>query len=282
MNPGADHSYGICLGVNSQSIYMSFQHTDVVLRYESKVTERNSRNTTQFSPMNLPPALMRQDRNDNDHNIYNKPSHYYDYFPGTFYQFGKPRQQHRSQQGIRSLLLLHTYSDNSLRANNDILSNKEFLVAHPHGIGATIGHLRQSHSQQPVIVNSILWIANEDIDGILLVDVQTGMAIDVIVIHNPISLFFDPKSSRIFVSSKRKHWEGAIFAINPYTYRVSATYTNNRMNHPTGILVHDGVLFVAEQITAQIMKFDVESKEFLGVAISDIPGEIEHILLTNC
>ena len=292
-NVGADHGYGLCLD-QDQHVYMSFQHTNVILRYAY------DHSLLRYVPMDLPPTLRRPGNvaqsspsssspvnvSETAGHIYNKPRHYYDYFPGTFYQFGKPTQQKRSNQGVRSILMLHKLSDNSLKANNDKMSNQNFLKQHPNGLGAQLmkhsATSVNSGNSESVIINSVLWIANEDIDGILLVDVSTGMAFNVIVIHNPISLVFDATSNRVYVSSKRKHWEGAVYAINPYTYRVTATYTTNRMNHPTGLLVHENVLYVAELVLAQVLKFDVNTRKYLGVAIDNVPGEIEHILLSSC
>lgn len=90
MNPGADHTYGICFD-DDENIYASFQHTDTVLRFYKDT----------FEPMPLPPALSYSNRDSRYEKYHNKQE---DYFKGTFFQFGKSGQHEKSEQGIRSII----------------------------------------------------------------------------------------------------------------------------------------------------------------------------------
>lgn len=88
---GADHPYGIALsnGANGtvNRVYASFQNTDVVLGFD------NANRNGLYSPMRFPRALSRKKKIS-------------DYYPGTFYQFGKPGYQKRKNQGVRSISLV--------------------------------------------------------------------------------------------------------------------------------------------------------------------------------
>jgi hypothetical protein len=71
-----------------------------------------------------------------------------------------------------------------------------------------------------VVVNGDLWIANKDIGGVTVVDLTTGQISIVIVIVHPIGMHYDRKVGKVFVGSKRSHWGGAVFAIDPGTMKV--------------------------------------------------------------
>jgi hypothetical protein len=78
-NMGLDHSYGICFD-DEDNMYISSQHTDNVLHFY--------KNT--FRPMPLPPLLAGIDYRMH-------------YFPGTFVQFGQPKEHDKTQQGVRAI-----------------------------------------------------------------------------------------------------------------------------------------------------------------------------------
>jgi hypothetical protein len=132
------------------------------------------------------------------------------------------------------------------------------------------------------VVGQDLWIANEDINGIAIVPLQTGLVTNIVVIRSPIGLFYDKASNLVFVGSKQKHWSGAVYAIDPLYLKVVRTYTTNRMNHPSGIVAHDNVLYVAEQILGVIFAFNVQTGAFLGKIVKNTPGQIEQLALSDC
>jgi hypothetical protein len=279
-NIGVDHTYGLAFSKNNQ-LYATFQHTDVVLSFLPQSLTRNEKVPWIYKAGDFPPTLQQpttDNGNASSHQInnkrYNQPNHWYDYFPGTFYQFGKPRIQKRSAQGIRSILLLHYCSDGSIVANNDMDLDNQITARYYYN---DVSSLQRKH-----VVKTVVWIANEDIDGILVVDQSTGLAQQILTIHNPIHLLFDGKTQRVFASSKRKHWRGAVFAIDPHAMKTTAVYTTNQMDHPTGLAIYDDVLYVGMQERAQVMKFNVKTKKYLGIAIDNIPGEIESLLLSPC
>lgn len=127
-----------------------------------------------------------------------------------------------------------------------------------------------------------IWIANENIDGVAVADINTGIIHDIVVVHCPIGLFFDETSGLIFIGSKAKHWGGGVYAVSPKTLRIVANYTTHRMNHPTGITVHQDILYVAEQTRGEILVFRVSTQEYLGRIVKKTPGQIELLLLSDC
>lgn len=127
-----------------------------------------------------------------------------------------------------------------------------------------------------------MWVANEDLDGVAIVDIKTGVMHDIVIIHSPIGLFYDKTSGLVFVGSKAKHWGGGVYAISPQSLRVVANYTTNRMNHPTGIAVYQDILYVAEQVLGEILVFRVSTQEYLGRIVKKTPGQIELLLISDC
>lgn len=83
MNPGADHTYGLCFDYYG-NVYASFQHTDVVLRFTAD----------DFEPIPWPPAIEMLKRDD--------------FFDGTFMQFGRPEEHAKDDQGLRSIISVRT------------------------------------------------------------------------------------------------------------------------------------------------------------------------------
>lgn len=132
-----------------------------------------------------------------------------------------------------------------------------------------------------VYVNSDVWIANEDFNGIAVVDAITGKISNVITIHNPIGLAFDKKSNKVFVSSKKHPWKGAVFAINPDTMKVTDKYTNGWMSHPSGCVIDGDDLYVNELDHKQLIKFSVSTGKYLGL-VTEISGQPEQVVLSSC
>lgn len=93
-NPGINHPYGIAFD-NDKNLYVSSQHTDNVLRFYKDT----------FEPMPFPKHMMRS------------LAHNYNYFPGTFLQFGEPNVHDVSQQGVRDVVQVE---DQFWVANEDI------------------------------------------------------------------------------------------------------------------------------------------------------------------
>ena len=131
-------------------------------------------------------------------------------------------------------------------------------------------------------VKGDIWIANEDLEGIAIVDIPTGMITSIVMIPCPIGLHYDKSSNLVFVSSKVKHWQGAVYGVDPDRLRIVATFTTGRMSHPTGIVTHGDSLFVVEQALGEIYEFSIKKQEFMGKIAKNLPREIEQIIMSDC
>ena len=79
---GTVHPYGLAMQQPANDLYVSYQHTDVILRFHNG-------GSFDYSPISLPPSIS------------NKASQYY---PGTFFQFGEAAvHSFRNDQGVRSI-----------------------------------------------------------------------------------------------------------------------------------------------------------------------------------
>jgi len=78
-----------------------------------------------------------------------------------------------------------------------------------------------------------MWIANEDF-GVVIVNLATGVSTNIIVIPQPIGLFYDPNTKLVFVTSKGKHRQGFVYGIDKKSLRIVKEYKEDRMEHPTG------------------------------------------------
>ena len=148
--------------------------------------------------------------------------------------------------------------------------------------GEPLGQKIDQGVRSIALVKDDIWVANEDIGGVAVISVATGMLNTIIIIPSPIGLHYDKHIDRVFVSSKQKHWQGAVYGIDPHKRRVVSKYTTDRMNHPTGITSHEDTLFVAEQEKGVIYKFSIENEKYLGHVVKHLPQEIEQIILSEC
>ena len=156
---GAEHAYGLTLDADG-NLYVSFQHTDVVMRFDART----------YEPMPLPPALQQQSESRS-------------FYKGTFHQFGRTGEHGGSEQGIRGVLM----------------------------------------------VGRKLWVANENIRGVEVIDEQTGVVTDIIAVESPIGLAYSPAHELVFISSKKKHREGMVVAVDRHTFREVRTYRTDKM-----------------------------------------------------
>lgn len=212
-DPGINHPYGIAFDTDL-NLYVSSQHTDNVLRFYKDT----------FKPMHLPKQMMRSA-------VYN-----YNYFPGSFLQFGEPNVHDVSQQGVRDV----------------------------------------------VAVEGKMWVANEDIDSVYVVDMVTGRVEDIITVDTPIGLHYNSELGLVFVSSKGPKGEGFVHSISVQTKAFVMEYQSKKMTHPTGMVTHRTTLYVANQKAGQIVSFNIRSGRFLKVIVDDMPAGIEKILISDC
>jgi hypothetical protein len=131
-----------------------------------------------------------------------------------------------------------------------------------------------------------LWVANENLHRVLLVDIN-GKYVGKIKIKNPVGMFYDHDKKMVFVGSKKSSKNtGAVFGVNIYEKRVVKIFTllgGETMNHPTGITVSGDILFIAEQTMNVVLTFNITSERYVKQIISKMNnGAIEHLALSNC
>ncbi|KAJ1413191.1 hypothetical protein B484DRAFT_402097 [Ochromonadaceae sp. CCMP2298] len=127
-----------------------------------------------------------------------------------------------------------------------------------------------------------IYIANEDINGVSIVNAATGVVEDIVPILSPIGLHHNHLHNWIFVSSKAQHFKGHVYAISIKKRQVVRTYHSKHMTHPTGLTTHAGILYVANQKSGEIVTFNINDGKYLKTIVSNMPPGIEQITLSPC
>jgi hypothetical protein len=127
-----------------------------------------------------------------------------------------------------------------------------------------------------------LWIANEDLSAIIVVD-QQGTYIGSIALAGAIGLYSTEALPFVFCSSKSKK-NGAVYAINKDTLSIERTYKVIGMSHPTALVSFEDTLFVGDQTRNVLISFNITSQRYIRqvVAESAMPGVIEQMILSDC
>jgi hypothetical protein len=133
-----------------------------------------------------------------------------------------------------------------------------------------------------VYVNGNIWIAHEDLEGIIVVSVETGKIVTIISVTAPIGLHLDPETNIVYVGCKSDRFGGAVYGIDISTFTLlpKKNYRSSHMKHPTGITSYKNILYVGEQSQNAIHMFDIKTCEHIGKLVSDLPGKVEQ--LTVC
>ena len=134
--------------------------------------------------------------------------------------------------------------------------------------------------------NQYLWIANEDYNRVFIVD-KDAKEVGWIRIQNPVGMFYDSTRGIVFVGSKSKKATGggAVYGIDINTWSVVKTFQllgKVGLVHPTGLLVYEDILYVAEQTSNLILAFNVTTQRFLSNVVSSFPDDVEQITLSYC
>lgn len=254
LNIGAQHPYAVTFD-SVGNVYASFQHTDVVLRFQKDT----------FEPFDEPPrSLMTGSSNKyvNAFMVSDGTDTVPPIFPGTFAQFGLPGLHIHENQGIRGVKWI----------TREISSDSSALNSSSIGVRALAEEL---------------WVANEDLNRIVILD-KDAVEIAEITITNPIVLLFDPTREIMFVSSKNKKKKGGgggVYGIDVHTRQVVKSFVmlgKAVLNHPTGLAMHGDVLFVGEQEKNVIMTFNITTQRYIREIVSTLPSKVEHVILSDC
>ena len=135
-------------------------------------------------------------------------------------------------------------------------------------------------------VGKQLWIANEDLHRIVIVD-TFGVYLAKVKVKNPVGLIYDKEKGIVFVGSKKSSKStGSVFGIDIITLKVVKTFTllgGETMNHPTGLAFLGDTLFIAEQSMNVVLTFNITTQRFIRQIIGpmDSPG-VEYLALSDC
>ena len=137
-----------------------------------------------------------------------------------------------------------------------------------------------------VWVGKQLWIANENLHRIIIVD-SDGDYLAKVKVKNPVGLIYDAERGMVFVGSKKSSKStGSVFGIDILTMKIVKTFTllgGETMNHPTGLAVHGDTLFIAEQAMNVVLTFSVTTERFLHQIIGPMDNAgIESLALSDC
>lgn len=128
-----------------------------------------------------------------------------------------------------------------------------------------------------VFVGDNLWIANENMDGIFVVDAK-GKYIAFVSVTKPIGLLYAKKKDIVYASTKK----GKVYAIDTNLYLVRYDlYNPFGWDHPTG-MANDGTnLYIADQDQGVIYLFDMDSTLYVQRFITGL-GRVEQLVLSQC
>ena len=96
----------------------------------------------------------------------------------------------------------------------------------------------------------------------------------------PVGVYYDPYFGLVFVGCKSDY--GAVYGINPNSYKIEKVYYIDGMTHPTGISSFGNVLFITEQSLSQILTFNLSTQKFIAVVVSKTPGKLEQLEMSQC
>jgi hypothetical protein len=174
--------------------------------------------------------------------------------------------------------------------------------------GKHAGHMAKVSQEEQgvrgvIVCGTNVWIANENIGGILVLNKISGLVEQIIQVVNPISMFHyrilpadELQAARgvggdlmgdnlVYVSSKKKNDRGKVLAIADDSFQVVREYHCEGMAHPAGLAVYNKILYVVEQFQEVVHSFDTVSGKYLGTIIDkkSMPYDrIEHIALSPC
>ena len=99
-------------------------------------------------------------------------------------------------------------------------------------------------------------------------------------------MFYDSTNGIVYVGSFGK-WGGKVHSYETKKYKEVMKFENQVLKHPSGVLVYDGLLFVADQIINSVFTFDVSTGAYIRAIIQlpMISGSkyvVESIALSPC
>jgi hypothetical protein len=258
-NAAAQHAYGVTVDRNGD-IYASFQDTDLVLRFHAESFEPYSP-----SPDLVSIGVVESHKNSSS---------------------GKHSNSSVDSAQTTTFTLLSQHHQRRRLKNHNTTSGSFY-----NGTFVQFGLPGSSHSSSERGVRDLawarnyteLWIANEDLDSVVIVDRQ-GIVLDKLSIGTPIGLYAPPDRPQLMFVGCKNSKVGTVYAIDVKTRSIVTSYQYIGMKHPTGIVSHNDVLFVGDQTSNSVVTFNITTARVIKVIIptTKIDGAIEQLMLSPC
>ena len=154
---------------------------------------------------------------------------------------------------------------------------RELAALNPASINAS------GSSPVPAALYSYLWICEEDSNRVYVVDVA-GVLVETIKVKKPIGIYVSYEKGVVLIGSKGKKKEGGggVTAFDIASRHAVRSFALIGLNHPTGLLLYDNVVYVADQSAGAIFLFDFISGRFVKNIYPHGADSIEQIFLTTC
>lgn len=128
----------------------------------------------------------------------------------------------------------------------------------------------------------MLWIANEAMGIVQLVDVDHSIPIMRLSVKRPIGLYYDNRRGEMFVGSRsNQKGKGKIVVYDAATASRKYQLATLDLQHPAGMTAFEDTLFVADQATNTVETFDLNARIHSRTIIDHLPT-VEQLILSHC
>jgi hypothetical protein len=125
------------------------------------------------------------------------------------------------------------------------------------------------------------YVAFKQEDVILIYNATSKAQLGTKKCKECIGLTYDSETDTIFAGSNDDDHVYQ-YEVWPSMSQVNSFHHSSKLQHPAGLAVHNGTLYVGSQNTARIVHFDVASTDYLGTVVSDLDDTIEDLILSPC
>jgi outer membrane protein assembly factor BamB len=122
-----------------------------------------------------------------------------------------------------------------------------------------------------------LWVAVEDDNAVHIVS-QEGSLLESFEADTPIGVHWDASNKLMWIGD---NGDDSVVAVNPVDLSVVTRVTHKKLQHPAGMLAHDGVLYVLSQSPRYLLSVNITSPGDVTV-LANLPDDPEHIFLGSC
>jgi hypothetical protein len=145
------------------------------------------------------------------------------------------------------------------------------------GLPEAMGGRHDMGIRSIIFVRDNLWVANEMLDGIFILD-KNGRYIEFVSVKKPIGLVYVEDRDIVYVSTKK----AKVYAIDTRLY-ISVYDLKNPFgwDHPTGMAVYGSSLFVADQNQGKVYLYNVDTTQYTATIIDGL-DRVEQLAISSC